>query len=125
MMPLYLLLAVYLMGQLGFAVTSHNFGDPFLDNLFFLWQSISEAGLLVWTALYSIGNRFVRNKVKWVMLLSGLKFAWEIISLCTGVTINNSFAVMVLFSLITILVAYFTFWQKNKANVWLSRELNI
>lgn len=124
-MPLYALLFVYLFGLLGFAATCHDFGNTFLDNSFFLWQSISEAGLLVWMTIYSIGSKFVRNKVKWVLLFSALKFIWEIVSLCTGITINNSWAVMVVFCLLVAIVAYFTFWQKNKANVWLSRELNI
>lgn len=124
MIFLNLLIAIYLGGLLIFSLIA-NFNTPFWDNSFFIWQSISECGWLVWLAIFDIGNKFVKEKVKWVLIFSSLKFLWEIISLITKVSINDSTAVTFTFVSIVILMSYLTFWQQNKANKWLSKHLNI
>lgn len=124
MMFLYSLISVYLIGLLVFA-TSADFGTPKWDNAFFMWQAIAETGFLTWGVIYSVGNKFVKNKVKWLLVFSGMKFLWEIVSLLTSIAINNDVVVMVCFCLLVVITSFLTFWQKNKANVWLSRQLNI
>jgi hypothetical protein len=116
------LIATYLIGLLTF-FTMADWNDTRWENAFFAWQRVSETGLLAWIALYAVGNKLVRSRVKWVLILSVLQLCWEAYSQQSGINVNNSVAVMVAFCCCITVVILLTFWRQNRLNKWLDRKL--
>lgn len=108
MRALNLFITIYLVGYVVFT-TKATFGVPLWDNTFFVWQDFSYGGVLAWAALYYTGNKEVRAKVKWLYGFSGIMMGWQIISMVTGIAINNEWAVMSAFLLLVCIISVFLF----------------
>jgi hypothetical protein len=113
---------LYLSGIIVFSVCA-DFDLAAWNQIFFLWQTISDGSLIAWVAIYSIGTLKIKKLVKWVILYSFLRVLWEVICIVFGLNINNHWAVSATFCISAGLAFYLTLWKENRINKYLDSKL--
>lgn len=102
-------IAFFLLGYLVF-FTCEKFeyiGYRGLEQIFFIWNNIAYGSILGFLCLYKIGNKKVKSTVLPVLIFSCVMFVWEIVSLVTGIHINNKWADLAAFLVIIFIVVYY------------------
>ncbi len=111
--------SIFLAGYLLF-FTCENFGwmgYKRLEQIYFLWNNIAYGSILSFGSIYAIGSKEVKAFVKPVLIFSCIMFAWEIISLVTGVSINNKWAEFGAFIVLMTVVVYFTAMEIKRTKI--------
>jgi len=90
---------------------------------YYIWDKSAGGGCLTWYCIYKLYYR--KNVVLPVVAFSFIRFIWEIISACTGITVNNEIAIAVLFLALVVVTGYLTLNEKSRPNIWLSKQLKI
>lgn len=107
----------YLVGLLLFYTYASVFREPAQVYLYYGWDKSFGGGFLLWLAVYSLTKD--KHLVMPVLILSIMRFVWEIISYFTGITVINTQAIAILFSF-SIVCCLFLFlkdlskWQKAR-----------
>lgn len=112
-----ILIATYLLGYVVFTCCDMvNPAGAWYD-AYFIWQSLCDGSLLAWGVIYHYVPMKHQQIVRWPLMLSGVLFAWEIISVVTGIHINNNIAeniVHLLFLGVTTYLVYREIVRINK-----------
>lgn len=103
-------IAGYLIGILTFCLFA-LFDQPIWVSIYAIWRSLFGASLFGWYALYKISGR--RELIAPMIMFAGLVFVWEIISIFTGLYINNEPVVALFFILAIGITGYYLFYPKS------------
>ena len=103
---------VFFIAGLLLFYTKAIFDFELWNAVYFLWDKGKD--LLILIVLWDIVNKKSRKILTPVLWLSGIRFLWEIVSLISGVNVNNNLWVAVFFTLLSIYVLYATI--KNDRN---------
>lgn len=90
---------------------------------YYIWDKTAGGGFLTWFCIYKLYYR--KNVVLPIVVFTFIRFIWEIVSACTGVNVNNSIAIAVLFLVLVIVTGYLVLDEKGKASLWLTKHLKI
>jgi hypothetical protein len=75
------------------------------------WQNIAYGSVMAWLVIYRLTTGDDRRRVKWVMWYSSALLLWEFLSLFTGLSIDNEYAVAVAFGLLAVLCMALVLWR--------------
>lgn len=107
-MMLDLFIALYLGGMVTWLAFA-EFGQPAWDNAFFIWEAVAQSSLMCWLSLFFCCDVKIKKKVFPVLIFSGVKLLWEIVSAWTGIDINSEKIVMALFLMAISITTYLAF----------------
>lgn len=102
-----------------------EFGTPLWDEIWAKWQNLCYGSALAWWALYEKCRGEERKMVKPVAIYSTLLLGWEISSLITGLSIDNTVAVALFFGATAIIIGYISLWRETRLNRFLSKHLHL
>ncbi len=97
------------MGGMMIWLSAADFGTTGWDGAYFLWDTFCKGSVLCWWCLLRYGPYEVKKCVYPVLLFSIIRLLWEILSLCTGIHINDEMPVMVLFLIAISVFSYLAF----------------
>ena len=95
------LIVGYLLGLLVF-YTFAAFHEPVWAIVYYLWDKSVGGSFIGWAVIYKYAKDY-RVYTAYTLLLATTRFVWEIISAITGLSVNNSWAISILF-IATVLV---------------------
>jgi hypothetical protein len=101
---------LYLTGMILFTLAM----DPDDDTWFIvwaLWQNLAYGSFLAFLSIFMLTR--IRQFL-WVTIYTGALLAWEITSLFTGLSIDNTYAVAMAFGLLAILCILLTVFTRIK-----------
>lgn len=114
----------YLIGLLTFYVFA-VFNTMAWDLSYFGWAKIFDGGILIWGSLYYTLKKPYQNWVKWIYVFSFLRLASDVQSCFTGIGVNNTVSVAVLFVCLILIVCYLIIIDDSRLNKWLSKKLGL
>lgn len=116
----------YCLGLLVFLIFA-NFAPEGLYNkwnwLYYWWEKIFGAGIVVWLSVYFNCSSRERSIVAPVIIFSAIRIFWDVVSFFFGVHINSPFAVAILFIILLAICYWLTLRKGNFADRWLSKIL--
>ncbi len=95
------------------------------EQIYFYWDKSAGAGFLVWMVLYYAVSRDRKWIIRPVLILAVIRFIWQVIAYMKGWDINNEAWLALFFVLLSAGAGYLVLHEKSRANVWLSKHLNI
>lgn len=113
----------YLVGLLVF-YTFAAFHLPIWPIVYYLWDKSVGGSVMGWAVVYKYAKEY-RVYTAYVLLLATIRFIWEIISLLTRLSVNNSWGVAVLFIVTVLITSVFILRKDTRLNKWLSKHLFI
>lgn len=111
----------YLIGLLVF-YTFAAFHQPVWAIVYYLWDKSVGGGFIGWAVIYKYAKDY-RVYTAYTLLLATIRFVWEIISAITGLSVNNSWAVSILFIATVLIISVFILRGDGRLNKWLSKHL--
>lgn len=107
-------IVLFLLGMFAFTWMA-EFGTPFWDTLWAKWQNLAYGSTLAWWALYEkcIGRE--RRMIKPIALYSTALLGWELSSLLTGLSIDNTVAVSLFFGATAIVIGCVSLLSDRRA----------
>jgi hypothetical protein len=117
-------IVLFLLGMFAFTWLA-EFGTPFWDGLWAIWQNICYGSVLSWWSIYENSRGEMRKIVKPVAIYSTCLLGWELSSLLTGLSIDNTVAVALFFGATAIVIGYVSLWRETRLNKFLSKHLHL
>lgn len=92
---------------------------------YFIWDKSVGCGFVIWMALYFTAPKNVKWMVRPVLLLSIIRFIWQILAYWQGWDINHQWWLALFFIILSLSAAYLTLKENSRPNTWLSKHLKI
>lgn len=93
------------------------------QTLYFLWDKSVGAGFLIFLVLL----KYVPTGYKWiirpVLILSAVRFIWQLIIYFTKWDVNNQWWLALFFVCLSGMTGWLIFHPKNRVNIFLSKHL--
>jgi hypothetical protein len=96
-------IAFYVLGLLVFT-TMATFGVNYWDSIYFIWDKAKDSIFLF--TIWQFSKKKYHNTMRPVFILSLVRLLWDFVANLTGIYVNNTLAVGILFTLYIIYVSY-------------------
>lgn len=116
--------AIYVTGMLTFT-TFADFDSEVWVRVWAIWQNAAYGSCLAWASLFYALKGKEREVVRWLFYYSAVLFIWEIASFWTGLSIDNEYAVAIVFGILAVMVGYLSLYSDSSINKKLKKSLNI
>lgn len=102
-----------------------NFGTPFWDRLWAIWQNVCYGSALAWWCLYEKCKGEERLMVRPVAWYSLALCIWEFTALVTGWSIDSVGAVALFFGATACIIGYVALWRDTRFSLFLRKHLHL
>lgn len=113
-------IAIYLVGLLVFYTLAVD-NIPAWRGSYYLWDKMCGGGWLLWYVIYI--NCKERQIVAPVLWFSVIRFIWEIVSLITGITVSNEWAIAIMFIILVALTGYVCLHPMGRIGKFLNKNV--
>lgn len=119
---LYTLLYLYIGGLMLFYLVA-VFDTYVWDIVYFGWSKICDASVLAWLVIYHLVKPSIYQLlVRPILVFSFIRAGWDVVSFFTGVGVNNSVVVALLFLGVLSAITYVEVIQQRKINKYLQSK---
>lgn len=117
-----IVISLYLVGLCIFYTAAIEHSRPWAL-AYYLWDKSVGGGFMLWYCIHFLYSHKMITRP--IVLFSLVRFIWELVSALTGISVNNSAIVAVLFLILSLVTGFLILKENSRPNLWLSKHLNI